>query len=167
MAERWRPISGYEGFYEVSDLGRVRSIARIIMRSNGSPQTIRERILHPSVSNGYEVVNLSIGGDVTMHRVHRLVAREFVSGYRDGLFACHRDGNSLNNKVDNLAWDTPRGNVADMLRHGTNFSLYRDVTHCKNGHAFDARNTGRSKAGNRYCKTCAMLRARTRRIGMK
>lgn len=115
MAERWAPVPGYEGFYEVSDRGRVRSLDRWVRRGGGT-QFWRGRVLRQQERTGYRAVTLQRDGRRTF-RVHRLVAMAFVGG--DGPVCRHLDGNPLNNSADNLAWGTSSDNSEDSRRHGT------------------------------------------------
>lgn len=107
--ERWMEIDGFNGRYQVSDLGRVRS-------NYGD----RWRVLSAWLSKGYPQVHLSIGGKTYARCVHCLVLEAFV-GPRPGsdYDACHNDGNPENNRLSNLRWDTRSGNFLDKRRHGT------------------------------------------------
>lgn len=108
MTEAWKPIDGFPG-YEVSDLGRVRSLARVITRSDGRPRTIapciRKGVLN--IPNGYLRVALTGG---VRKLVHVLVAEAFVVG-DFSLFVNHKDGVKANNKAGNLEWVTFAENV--------------------------------------------------------
>jgi hypothetical protein len=81
---------------------------------------LRGRVLAQGLtSNGYPLVNLSrlgVGGTLM---VHVLVAEAFIGPRPDGLHVCHNDGVPTNNRADNLRYDTPKGNHADRLKHGT------------------------------------------------
>lgn len=114
--ERWLPVRGYEGLYEVSDLGRVRSLDRIV----SGPRTWRGRILTPTLNNvGYLGVMLSDGiRGVVLRRVHRLVLDAFCRPPRPGEQANHRDFNKTNNRLENLEWTTPRENHAHAKAGG-------------------------------------------------
>lgn len=109
-AERWRPIPGFEGLYEVSDAGRVRSCARQFCRV--------ARIMAGTVSgNGYAVVSLRKPGQRQQKRyVHRLVAAAFVGG--DGDEVNHIDGAKLNNGWQNLEWCSHTANMAHAWDSG-------------------------------------------------
>lgn len=97
--ETWKPVAGYEGRYEVSDRGRVRTLCRI--HGGGS------RLLVPRVKpSGHLEVRLFKDGKHRALLVHRLVAMAFVEGYADGLVVNHRDENPQNNRADNLEWTT-------------------------------------------------------------
>ena len=121
MNEIWKDIEGYEGFYQVSNLGRVRSFDRIVIKPHpktGEPFEFKHkgRILKPGKdSKGYLFVNLIIDKVSKLERVHRLVARAFVKGWFDGAVVNHKDENRQNNQADNLEWVT----FADNLNYGT------------------------------------------------
>lgn len=108
LQEEWRPVAGYEGAYEVSNTGRVRSLARL--DSAGNRRQSRE--LAPATSNGYLYVNLSKDGKGTPHRIHVLVARAFIGERPPGLEVHHRDHDKQNNHVTNLEYVTPQVNSA-------------------------------------------------------
>ncbi len=126
--EEWREIEGYEGIYEVSDKGRVKSLHRVIMRSNGVQATLRERIrkLVPD-KKGYLYVMLHDGGKPKLVQVHRLVALAFVDGEFDNACVNHKDFDPSNNCASNLEWTTHKENVA----HSVDAGRYRnpDGTH--------------------------------------
>lgn len=106
--------------YMVSDLGRVLSVGRTVVRKNGIALKVAERILKPSIGNhGYPVVNLSLLGKATQHTVHTLVALLFLGDRPDGLDVCHDDGNPQNCALSNLRYDSRLENVKDSQRHGT------------------------------------------------
>lgn len=107
MSEQWREISGHP-YYEVSDLGRVRSW------KGRTP-----RILKPSSSRGYLYVGLSHDGKTHTRLVHRLALTAFRGEAPAEMECCHYDGNPSNNCLLNLRWDTRAGNDADSIRNGT------------------------------------------------
>lgn len=104
--EEWRDIVGYEGLYQVSNLGRVRSL--------NYRKRKEHRLMKPVYSkrNGYYDVVLSKHKKCQHHKVHKLVAMAFVPGYREGLFVNHKDENKLNNQAENLEWITQSANNA-------------------------------------------------------
>lgn len=122
MTETWRAVPGFEGSYEVSDLGRVRSLDRLIRSgrqtgANGGLQMTRGRILKtPPNSFGYPHTQLGRGN--TRH-VHTLVLLAFRGPAPDGMSGCHNDGDPCNNKLSNLRWDTQAENMRDRVRHNT------------------------------------------------
>lgn len=121
--ETWKPVAGYEGLYEVSDLGRIRSCARITAKSwNGTSSYEyhqRELILRASERAGYLSVTLYRDARKVRVSVHVVVANAFIGEIANGMFVCHCDGDRFNNRASNLRIDTPAGNSADMELHGT------------------------------------------------
>jgi len=121
MKEEWRPIPGYQG-YEVSSHGRVRSFRK---RAKGSgPKWIiaktAQRILKPATDRtGYLGVNLMLRGRVHHTCIHRLVARAFLGPCPDGMEVCHNDGDSSNNYIGNLRYDSHEANMSDAVEHGS------------------------------------------------
>ena len=104
MEELWRPIPNYEGYYEASNLGRIRSVYRY------------KRVLKPMISNtGYERVDLFKNRHRKQYSVHRLVAITFVDNPDNKPFVNHRDENKINNCADNLEWVTH----VENCRYGT------------------------------------------------
>lgn len=164
VSEEWRPVVGYEGFYEVSNLGRVRSVDRVIEDAWGRQCSLRGVLRKPYVSpKGYPLVRLSVGNVRKYFTVHRLVAIAFLGPPPLGKEVCHTDGDKLNPRADNLRWGTPSENQADNLRNGTWANQNVGKTHCKRGHEFTPENTDVSHPANRRspsrsCKTCRRLR---------
>lgn len=110
---------GWEAYYEVSNLGRVRSCARVIVRANGWPYAVQERILRARVGEHDVRVALRRPGRNKTCRVHRLVLEAFVGPCPEGMEGCHNNGDPHDNRVENLRWDTHSANMADMIVHGT------------------------------------------------
>lgn len=118
--EIWKDIKGFEGIYQVSNLGRVRSLDRIVkIKSRWGCMTERfykGRVLSPGTdTKGYKFVNLKKDGQNSECRIHRLVALAFVPGNFEGAVVNHKDENRENNIPDNLEWIT----FADNLNYGT------------------------------------------------
>jgi len=116
--EQWKDIPDYEGYYQVSNLGRVKSLARWVMRK-GVAKT-KTRILKAGLDKSDRpVVVLCIDKERMTIRVCRLVLLSFVGPCPDGMEARHKDGNPKNNRLNNLCWDTPKNNQGDRFIHGT------------------------------------------------
>lgn len=120
--EEWRAVKGYEGLYEVSSIGRVRSLDREAhcMTRWGSSclKKTKGRILREWKSgSGYANVGLNVDGGMARMQIHRLVADAFV-GDANGRHVNHRDGNKLNNCESNLEYVTPRENTAHAMQTG-------------------------------------------------
>lgn len=107
--EEWRPVRGYKGYYEVSSLGRVRSLPRKT-RFGARTLVTKERILRPVASHGYLYVVLSKKNKHRQTAVHRLVADAFIPNYDNLPSVNHKDEDKSNNRVSNLEWCTPRYN---------------------------------------------------------
>ena len=110
MEEIWKDVVGYEGYYQVSNLGRVRSLDRIA--SNG--RKIKGKILSTKVNTPpyYPRVSLSVNGKMKLVQVHRLVAQAFVYNPdpEHKTQVGHKDESRTNNRADNLEWVTPKEN---------------------------------------------------------
>ena len=118
--EQWKDIAGYEGFYQVSDFGDVRSIGRSIFCKSGEFRYVPGQLLSPwKTEKGYLAVSLSRGSDRKKLRVHRLVLTAFVGPPAEGEEGCHRDNDPSNNRLENLRWGTSKSNHADKLAIGT------------------------------------------------
>ncbi|MGN0574879.1 MAG: NUMOD4 motif-containing HNH endonuclease [Ruminococcus sp.] len=110
MSEIWKPIPGYEGYYEASTYGRVRSVERII---NGRWRFTHRKshIMTPNnVHDGYKQVKFSIAGKKLQPLLHRLIAETFIPNPDNLPQVNHIDGNKDNNNVDNLEWCTASQN---------------------------------------------------------
>lgn len=145
MLEEWRSIPGYEGRWEASNWGRVRSLPRPRTRGGVLSQRLNKR--------GY--LSVTLGRET--HEVHRLIALAFIGPRPDGMETRHLDGNPLNCQEVNLAYGPRSANVRDKRAHGTDHNVNK--THCPQGHPYDESNT-RIYQGRRYCKTCSNRRTR-------
>ena len=150
--EEWRTVVGFPD-YEVSDRGRVISHRRrkpVLLRSTkpakGYPQVV--------VVNDHRSVT---------RNVHQLVAEAFLGPRPEPTYQIrHLNGKPLDCRASNLAWGTPRENMLDKQRHGTDHNAAK--THCPQGHAYDDENTYRapSRPGGRYCRACNRATAAAR-----
>lgn len=111
--ENWKAIVGYDGYYEVSDRGRIRGVSRYVKHSTrGCVKLLKSKELKISVSgNGYNVVALCVDNNKSTKSVHRLVAECFRKGYEEGLVVNHKDGIKTNNHCSNLEWVTYKENT--------------------------------------------------------
>lgn len=113
LKEEWRTIPGYEGFFSVSNNGRVR---RDI---GGSPSTYPGKIRkQQACPRGYMKVSLWRDGAASTHRIHKLVMLAFVGAYPDGHNINHKDGNPSNNALSNLEYVTYKENSQHAVRTG-------------------------------------------------
>ena len=117
--EEWRPIKGYEGFYEVSNLGRVRSCDRREKHSDGHLRMRYGKMLHSSIQDrGYAHVILHQNGNRKTHAIHRLVATAFIPNPENRTTVNHIDGNKQNNNFQNLEWVSPKQNTVHAVKLG-------------------------------------------------
>lgn len=152
--ERWLAVPGYEGCYEVSDQGQVRSLDRRSTRGAHSVLA-RGRVLTPKFTP-YPTVSLWLDGRQYTRRVHTLVAEAFIGPRPPGMYVCHGNGDETDNRLENLRYDTPSANELDTVRHGRHSEARK--THCKNGHEFTPENTY-TGSGQRRCNECHRLRS--------
>lgn len=159
--EEWRPIPGYEGYYDVSGLGRVRSAARTIQRIDGKTMTFRERELKQHVNTpGYFAVVLSRCDSQRQWGVHQLVCLAFHGPKPTPKHEVrHLNGNPQDNRPDNLRWGTRSENTRDRVVHGTHNQASK--THCPHGHEYTPENTyirRNRKHGwkGRRCRSCRL-----------
>ena len=119
MNEIWKDIEGYDGEYQVSNLGRIKSVARLTTRPcqyGIREYRIPEKIMRTRLgTSGYLCVNLHHEGKQVTEMIHRLVALHFCKGYRDELVVNHKDEDKTNNRLENLEWMTRKEN----LNYGT------------------------------------------------
>ena len=159
--EQWKPVHGYEGIYEVSSHGRVRSVGRTVTRSDGQVHRLKGKVLSAALAQrgGYPIVSLYAHGKNKMRYVHSLVAEAFIGTRPEGMEVCHGDGDPNNNHVENLRYGTQSDNELDKVRHGTHTNAAK--THCPLGHELFAENIppSHAKLGYRKCLACARARS--------
>ena len=131
MIEEWRPVKNFEGLYEVSNLGNVRSLN---WRNTGTTRNLKPRLNN----KGYYDVLLSRRGHQYRSTVHRLVARAFIPCENESMTVNHKDENTKNNRVDNLEWCSLKQNITkyqdnnpDKVGRPENFTPVRQID--KNG----------------------------------
>lgn len=110
--EIWKDIVGYEGLYQVSNMGQVRN----------SKGLIKKQRLNP---NGYMITDLSKCGKFKTHYIHRLVALAFIDGYFEGAEVDHIDSNRVNNRADNLRWVNHSGNMLNPITKERNSNAHK------------------------------------------
>ena len=118
IGEEWKDVKGHEGAYQVSNMGRVRSKARYIVRRDGRRVYMLERIIKQThINSGYRIINLHNEDGTIYHKlVHRLVAEHFIPNIENLEQVNHKDEDKHNNKVSNLEWCTREYNA----QYGTN-----------------------------------------------
>lgn len=163
--EEWRPVVGWEGLYEVSSLGKIRSLDKRVNSRWGKTRKLTGKIMKTYYDiDGYPCVTLK-SHHKKNRKISRLVAEAFLEMPRDERRqnALHWDDDKTNNRVENLRWGTREDNVQDSVRNNTHSRSSR--THCRKGHEYTEENTyiRRNKNNARECRTCIRGQKRDRR----
>lgn len=149
----WIPIRGYEGFYEISNFGAVRSLDRMIPSKKGKNRLAKGIILKQTKdSDGYIIATLYQEGNYKKFKVHRLMLENFIGACPEGMQCRHLDGNNTNNSLQNLRWGTVSENNLDRVRHGTHQESIK--THCPKGHEYSGNNV-KIYRNKRRCVSCS------------
>lgn len=138
MNEEWKPIPGYEGSYEISNLGRARSLDRVVecLSSAGAPQVrkFKGKVLSTGAERTkYEVVVLSRPEGKISRHLHRLVYEAFVGEIPEGMHIDHTNRNTRDNRVSNLRICTPSQNQRNRCSDKNTSSKYRGVYKSRHG----------------------------------
>lgn len=127
MIEEWRAVVGYEGLYEVSNMGKVK----------------RLKVLKPDIVFGYERVTLCVNNKPKHYYLHCLVAKAFISNPENKLFVNHIDNNRKNNTVSNLEWVTQIENINHCIKQGRHAKgEIQGSSNLKNSDIYYIRNSG-------------------------
>ena len=163
-SERWVPLPGYVGSYEVSDMGNVRSLDRSYIDTTGRHYFLKGAplVARDEPKTGYRIVKLSKSGKQKTLRIHRLVMLAFSGQPPEGQEVCHNDGDPTNNELTNLRYGTRSANMYDRRLHGTDHEVNK--THCPRGHEYIPANipAWAAKQGKRRCLACERARGKRR-----
>lgn len=125
MKEIWKDIEGYEGLYQVSNLGNVKSLVEWTGNRYNSKYSKKEKILKPSIQYTHKdkkycryIVNLTKNKHRKSYKVHQLVAQAFILNPRKLKEINHIDGNPLNNNINNLEWSNHSENAIHAIKNG-------------------------------------------------
>ncbi|MBF6138143.1 hypothetical protein IU501_34810 [Nocardia otitidiscaviarum] len=148
--EQWRPIPGYDGYYEASNLGRIRSVTRMITTKAGARQIFRGHVLTPAGHRGKRRVSLSVNGHHEFRKVSRLVGEAWLGIPPAGYCIAHISDDHDDNSVTNLMIDRTR----DVHSRGGKKNRGRQFTHCHRGHPLVDPNVKYNRSGSRQCWRC-------------
>jgi len=163
-SERWRDVVGYEGLYQVSDMGRVRSVNRVVSDGQGGTRKLKERILQSSPVGRccHLVTHIYKNGIEQTIRVHQLVAAAWIGPCPDGQQVRHGPNGAADNSVSNLCYGTRSEDGLDKRRDGThggrpvrrsdgiefiNMAVAAEETSCWYPHIWEVCNGCRKTAG--------------------
>lgn len=118
MKEIWKDIEGYNGIYQISSLGRVKSIERVVHDSIGRTRILKEKYIKPIVSGEYYSINIRINNEYKPISIHRALATAFIPNPGEKPEVNHIDGNKFNNSLDNLEWVTYSENISHAYKNG-------------------------------------------------
>jgi len=164
-AEEWRPVVGYEGAYEVSDHGRVRSLGRTMTDRIGRPRRVPGGVLTPGRAAGYQRVQLCADDRRGNAYVHTLVLEAFVGPRPVGMEGLHGDGDPDNCTPGNLHWGTHQENTLDRVRHGRH--RFANQARCKRRHLLEGRNLYARALPTRICVSCRRARGSVSRAAVR
>jgi hypothetical protein len=164
-AERWLPVVGWEGLYEVSNYGHVRSLDRYVPDSLGRVRHLLGCVLKPFIAGkGYLAVSLKFSGKRKTRYIHSLVLGAFVGICPPGQECLHGpNGRTNNHWPENLSYGTRTQNMQDKRRDGTNDRLNR--TRCPRNHALVKPNLVPSRLPDRSCLACQRARSALGTLG--
>lgn len=154
--ESWKDIPGWEGYYQASTQGRIRSMDRTVKHPRFGTVNRKGKVLSASPLNadGYLGVGLNRDGVKKKCSVHRLILETFIGPCPSGHEACHNNGDPTDNRLENLRWGTHSSNMLDQIAHGTNHWASRD--RCSKGHLYTEDTVAFETAHptKRVCKVC-------------
>ena len=141
--EHWLPVVGYEGRYEISDLGNVWSCLsnKLLAQTSTRQGRMQVTLLPNTGKRNKKTVS-----------VHRLVLEAFIGPCPEGMECCHWNDDPADNRLENLRWDTRSANAKDKIRNGHNANLNK--TYCPHWHKYDEKNTYYDSNGGRNCRAC-------------
>lgn len=132
MEEIWKDIEGYEGLYQVSNLGMVKSLSRYIKTKGGSNRLSKEKIMKISFdADGYKILSLSKFNKKSMHKLHRLLAIYFIPKIEGKDIVNHINGITDDNRIENLEWCNNRENTSHGKNKLINTSKFSGVSYHK------------------------------------
>lgn len=127
--EIWKDVKGFEGRYQISNLGRVKSLSRLILHRSGRYLPSKEIILLPLLNGAYPRIALYKDGASKRYSIHRLVAEAFIDNPHKKKCVNHKNGIKTDNRVENLEWVTYSENASHAFANGLTYSLKGEKHH--------------------------------------
>jgi hypothetical protein len=170
VGEIFVPILGYEGLYEVSNQGNVKTLAKVMDMPHGHGVKVfpeKLMLLSKSKRHGYLRIKLSNNGKCKMIPVHRLVAMAFIPNPQNKATVNHKDGNKKNNRVENLEWATTQENthhakINGLTCSGERHRLSKKVIDIKTGMVFHSAKEASLYYGINHYTLCDRLNGRSK-----
>ena len=160
QTEIWRPIPGWEGYYEASTHGRIRGINRAVFHADGRTRHLTGRVRKECANpQGRPMVNLCRDGKCKNHTIHSLIAATFIGPRPQGAIIRHLNDDPWDNRVENLAYGSHHENMWDCISNGGHPELNK--THCPRGHELVDWNLTKANARKGYRDCLACNRARS------
>lgn len=140
MNEIFKDVEGFEGLYQISNLGRVKSLNRTVISSNGKVRNLKEKIMKPClIGTGYVTVVLYTGKKtIKLKHIHRLIALHFIPNPDNKPQVNHINSIRNDNRLVNLEWVTPRENSSHGYKRKNKTSKYTGVSWHKSDNAWTA-----------------------------
>lgn len=143
MAELWKDVTGYEGLYQVSSMGRVKSLSRYVefYRNGRGPflRPVKEKILSLGNNGRYSTATLCRNDEMDQQYVHRLMCLEFLPNPKNKPQVNHKNGDSWDNRIENLEWCTESENIQHAIKIG--LQTYNPASGSRSGKAKKVINT--------------------------
>lgn len=151
--EEWKDIPGFEGRYQISNLGRVKSLPRYVKNGTGY-RSVRGGIRKHSRNGPREYPSINLKDK--SFTIHRLLGELWIPNPTGLPEVLHKDDDPNNYNLDNLYWGTSSQNSNDTVKNGNHHYAKRDL--CDNGHEFTEQNTYVRSDGGRRCRACERIR---------
>jgi DNA-binding protein Fis len=155
--ENWYPLNKYQGYYEISESGKVRSLSKRNFHSQIKPRIDR---------GGYLSVRLSKHGQTKTHFVHRLLALQFISKPVHKNFVNHKNGIKSDNTLSNLEWVTHQENVIDAYKQGLN-SFAKKLINQDTGEVYHSIKSASERLGINYSTCRKRLRRKNETFSLR